>query len=103
MRVTSLRAVASRGAGVARAAAAGLLAASMLALASLPAAAQSYACNDLAAKLATLEKRPASNSDRWAGAIAEQRQAIEQNRSSQARCGDGRDPRARVCRDCRQS
>jgi len=93
MRVSSLRAVASRGVGVARTVTAGLLAVSMLALASLPAAAQSYACNDLAAKLASLEKRAPSNSDRWAGAIAEQRQAIEQNRTSQARCGDARDPR----------
>ncbi len=62
-------------------------------LVATPAAAQSYVCNDLAAKLAVLAKRPASSSDRWANAITEQRQAIDQNRASQARCGDSADPR----------
>ena len=58
------------------------------------AVAQSYVCNDLAAKLAVLQKRPASSSDRWSNAIAEQRQAIDQNRSALARCGDpAADPR----------
>ncbi|MDK9696205.1 MAG: DUF2865 domain-containing protein [Siculibacillus sp.] len=69
-------------------------------LADAPAAlAQSYVCNDLAAKLAALEKsaaqqrRPATPSDRWASAIAEQKDAIRQNRASQERCGDPADPR----------
>ena len=54
--------------------------------------AQSYVCADLSAKLANLQKRPPSTSDRWAGAIAEQRQALDQNRRSQARCGAVNDP-----------
>ncbi len=59
-----------------------------------PAAAQSYVCNDLAAKLAALDKKAAATpADRWASAIAEQRQAIEQNRTAAARCGNAADPR----------
>ena len=54
--------------------------------------AQSYVCNDLSAKLATLQRRPPSASDRWAGAITEQRQALDQNRKAQARCGAVNDP-----------
>jgi len=54
----------------------------------VPAAAQSYVCNDLAAKLAALQRQPASGSDRWAAAITEQRQAIATNQASQARCGN---------------
>lgn len=69
----------------------------VLGFAAPAALAQSYVCNDLAAKLATLEKaaqqRPTSPSDRWAGAIAEQKEAIRQNRASQARCGNPADPR----------
>jgi hypothetical protein len=59
------------------------------------AGAQSYVCNDLASKLASLERRPvaATPGDRWAAAIEEQKQAIGQNRTAQARCGDARDPR----------
>lgn len=71
----------------------------VVALASAPAQAQSYVCNDLAAKLAVAQKRPASNSDRWGSAIAEQRQAIEQNRASLARCGAPSDPRCAAIAD----
>ena len=65
-----------------------------LTLSAASAGAQSYVCNDLAAKLATLEKRTSSSpADRWAAAIVEQKQAITQNRASQARCGSPFDPR----------
>ncbi|WP_333823567.1 DUF2865 domain-containing protein [Pinisolibacter sp.] len=65
-----------------------------VALSAASAEAQSYVCNDLAAKLASLEKRASSSpADRWAAAIAEQKQAITQNRASQARCGNPFDPR----------
>lgn len=52
-----------------------------------------YVCNDLAARLAAASKVPASRADRWAGAIAEQRSAIASNQSQLSRCGGGSDPR----------
>lgn len=91
MTARGLGGIAGRARGVIRALGAAM--ALVVALGGGQAAAQSYVCNDLAAKLAVLQKRPASSADRWSGAIAEQRQAIEQNRSAQARCGNPADPR----------
>lgn len=64
-------------------------------IAAAPALAQTnaYVCNDLTARLAALAKVPASNADRWAGAIAEQRAALEQNRAMAARCAGAIDTR----------
>lgn len=58
-----------------------------------PSRAQSAACGDLAARLASLSRRPASPADRWAAAIVEQKQAIASNRAAQGRCGGTSDPR----------
>jgi len=55
--------------------------------------ANAYLCNDLTARLASLSKMPASRADKWAGAIAEQRQAIAANQSQAQRCGASTDPR----------
>ena len=93
MRVSSLRAVALRGSVVAKRAMAGLVACAILAFGAAPASAQSYVCNDLAAKLAAVSRLPASNTDRWAAAIVEQREAMASNRAAQARCGAPSDPR----------
>jgi hypothetical protein len=88
---------ARRASGIVRCAAAAFGIVVALVLATLPALAQSYACNDLAAKLATLDRRAASSAsspaDKWAAAIVEQKQAIASNSASQRRCGDLRDPR----------
>ena len=93
MGIGSLATIARRAGTTARAALRAVVVVGGLVAVAAPAAAQSYICNDLTAKLAVLQKRPATSADRWAGAISEQRQAIEQNRASQQRCGNPADPR----------
>lgn len=92
MRRADRRAGAGARTGIGAVAAAASLFA-VLVLGTVSAAAQSYVCNDLAARLAVVSKRPPSSSDRWANAIAEQKQAIDQNRASLSRCGAPNDPR----------